>query len=115
MNIMKLLGNLGNLSKLKGEIDAITAELAQLRFDGSAGGGMVTATVSGGFQVVELNIDPKLVQDNDRELIEELVMAAVNDAAAKAKVQSAEIYQRKLAEKLDLGDMSGMLGGLFPK
>lgn len=115
MNLMKLLGNLGNLSKLKGEVESITAELADMRFDGSAGGGMVTATVSGASQVVSLSIDPKLVADNDRELIEELVIAAVNDAASKAKVEAGQHFQKRLAETLDLGDMSGMLAGLFPK
>lgn len=115
MNIMKLLGSLGNLSKVKGEIDAITAELAELRFDGSAGGGMVTATVSGASQVTALSIDPKLVEDNDRELIEELVIAAVNDAAAKAKQEAAQVFQQRLAERLDLGEMSNVLSGFFPK
>lgn len=115
MNIMKLLGNLGNISKLQGEIQAITQELSNLDFDGSAGGDMVRATVNGASQVTELVIDPKLIEDQDRELIEELVIAAVNDASAKAKRESAEIFQRRLAEKLDLGDMSGMLSSFFPK
>ena len=115
MNIMKLLGNLGNLSKMQGEIQAIGAELAELRFDGTAGGGLVTATVNGAAQVVSLSIDPQLVADNEREMIEELVIAAINDAAVKAKTQSAQIFQQRLSEKLDLGDMSGLLSSFFPK
>lgn len=115
MNLMKLMSSLGNLSKLRGEIESITAELASLRFDGSAGGGLVTCTVNGSSQVVALNIDPKLVADNERELVEELVIAAINDAAAKAKQESAQLFQQRLAEKLDLGDMSGLLSGFFPK
>jgi nucleoid-associated protein EbfC len=115
VNLMKLLGNLGNLSKLQGEMQAATAEFAKRRFDGSAGGGMVTATVNGASQLVALSIDPKLVSDNDRELIEELVMSAVNEAASKAKIETAEHLQKTLAEKLDLGDMSGLLGSFFPK
>jgi DNA-binding YbaB/EbfC family protein len=115
MNLMKLLSNLGNISKLQGEMQAMTAELAQRRFEGNAGGGMVRAVVNGASQLTELSIDPKLVTDNDRELIEELVMAAVNEAAARAKTESAELIQKTLAEKLDLGDMSGLLGSFFPK
>ncbi len=115
MNLMKLMSSLGNLSKLQGEMQAMTAELAQRRFEGSAGGGLVTATVSGASQLVGLSIDPKLIADNDRELIEELVMAAVNEAASKAKTESAEHVQKTLAEKLDLGDMGGLLGSFFPK
>lgn len=115
MNLMKLLGNLGNLSKLQGEIQGISEELANLSFDGSAGGDMVRATVNGASQVTGLVIDPKLIEDQDRELIEELVIAAVNNAAAKAKRESAEYFQKRLAEKLDLGDMSGMLSSLLPK
>jgi len=115
MNIMKLLGNLGNISKMQGEIQAIGAELADHRFEGTAGGGLVTATVNGASQVISLSIDPKLVADNEKEMIEELVIAAINDAAVKAKTESAQIFQQRLAEKLDLGDMSGLLSSFFPK
>ena len=115
MNIMKMLGNLGNVSKMQSEIQAITAELANERFDGSAGGGMVKATVNGASQVVSLQIDPSLVADQDKEMIEELVIAAINEAAMKAKVESATLFQKRLAEKLDLGDMSGLLSSFLPK
>lgn len=115
MNLMKILGNLGNLSKLQAEIPKITAELQSLEFDGSAGGDMVKVSVNGASQITELSIDPKLIEDRDRELIEELVIAAVNEATARAKRESAEIFQKRLAESMDLGDLSGMLSSLIPK
>ena len=76
---------------------------------------MVVVKVSGAQQMISCVIDPKLVEDNDRELIEELVVAAVNEAVALSRRQSAEIMQKKLGERLNLGDLSGLLGGMMPK
>ena len=82
-------------------------ELADAEVTGSAGGGLVTATVSGANELKALTIDPKAVDPDDTETLADLVVAAVRDASGKA--------QKLAAEKMGplaggLGD--GGLGGL---
>jgi DNA-binding YbaB/EbfC family protein len=115
MNVLKLLGNLGNLAKIQEELHSAIAELANESFEGRAGGDMVVIHVNGAQQLTGCAIDPKLMAENDRELIEELVVAAVNDALNVAKRRSAEILQQKLGDRLDLPGLSGLLGNLMPK
>ncbi|MFH0798764.1 MAG: YbaB/EbfC family nucleoid-associated protein [Pseudomonadota bacterium] len=74
-------------------------ELAARTFEASAGGGMVTAAVSGKHEVVKLSIDRSIVSADDVGMIEDLVIAAVNEAFKKANDAAQEA-------------MSGMMGGL---
>lgn len=79
------------------------AELAERRFEGSAGGGMVTAVVTGGNELVEVKISPDVVDPDDVEMLEDLVVAAVRqamDAAAQAAND-------------EIGGLAGGLGGLI--
>ena len=57
--------------------------MAELRVEGTAGGGMVTATMSGGKELISLAIDPEAVDPSDVEMLQDLVVAAVNEAARK--------------------------------
>ena len=57
--------------------------LSQVEVEGDAGGGAVTVKVNGRLEVVSVRIDPKLVADGDAELLEDLVVAAVNAASPK--------------------------------
>lgn len=115
MNLMKLLGNLGNISKIQGEVKAVTEELAAMRFEGTAGGDMVVVQVSGAQNIVSCSIDAKLIDDKERELIEDLMVAAVNDGLAKARERSADILQQRLSEKFDLPDISQLLSSFGVK
>src|SRR2546428_10473765 len=69
--------------------------------EASAGGGMVTAVVSGGMEVVSLKIDPQCVDPKDVTMLQDLVIAAVNQALAKAQ----EMMQ---------GEMQSVAGGMLP-
>jgi DNA-binding YbaB/EbfC family protein len=60
-------------------------ELATRRFEASAGGGMVTAVVTGALRVLELRIEASLVESGDREMIQDLTAAAVNAALGHAQ------------------------------
>lgn len=88
------LGNLGALMKqakeLGGRLQGLNEELKTKRATGSSGGGMVEIEVNGLQEVLACRIDPKLMEQNDRELIEDLVAAAVNQALAKAKQLHAD-------------------------
>jgi DNA-binding YbaB/EbfC family protein len=79
-------------------------ELANTEVTGTSGGGLVTATVTGGMELKGLVIDPKVVDPEDTETLADLVVAAVRDASANAQ---------KLTEQ-KLGPLAGGLGGGMP-
>lgn len=81
------------------------AELAETRVDGTAGGGLVTATVSGTGDLVSLAIDPAACDPDDPETLGDLVVAAVRDATSNA----SELAASKLGG--GLGELGGLLGG----
>jgi DNA-binding YbaB/EbfC family protein len=74
-------------------------QLAETVIEATAGGGMVTVTVNGGKQLLSLTIDPEVVREGDVEMLQDLILAAVNDA------------QRKADEAVS-AQMSGMMGGM---
>lgn len=71
--------------KMKAEMERIQAEVAARTVEGSAGGGMVTAVANGKGELLSLRIDPEVVRSEDLELLQDLVMAAANDALRKAR------------------------------
>jgi hypothetical protein len=94
---------------MQGKLAEVQRELATRRFEGSAGGGMVTAVVSGELRVLEVKIEPGLVEGGDRAMIQDLCAAAVNAALANAQ-QGAQEEMQRLTGSLGI---PGGLGGLF--
>lgn len=92
--MFKGLGNLGALLKqaqeFSGRMQGLNDELRNRRASGSAGGGMVEVEVNGLMEVLRCHIDPSLLPQGDRELLEDLVATAVNQAITKAKGLHAE-------------------------
>ena len=80
------------LGKLQAEADAKTVQA-------SAGGGMVTVTATGGMRIAKVEIDPEVLKAEDRDLLQDLLAAATNEALRKAKDIMAE-------------EMKGLTGGL---
>lgn len=85
-------GGMGNMSQMLKQAQAMQAkmlqaqeELKQARVEGSAGGGMVKATVNGQGELVGIKLTPEVVNPDDIEMLEDLVLAAVTDAANKAR------------------------------
>ncbi len=78
------------------------AELADAEVEGSAGGGLVTATVTGTGELLGLTIQPEAVDPDDTETLADLIVAAVRDAAGAA----SELAQQKM------GPLAGGMGGL---
>ena len=96
--------------KLQADVAHAQEELAKMTCDGAAGGGMVTATVNGQFEVVRVKIDKSVIDPNDAGMLEDLVTAAINAAVVKIREQTKE----KMASIM--GPMAGMPGmppGLF--
>jgi len=94
------MANLQRMAQqMQQEMARVQAELAAATIDGSAGGGVVRATVTGKQELVAIVIDPAAVDPADVEMLQDLIVAAVNDALAGS---------RKLAEE----KMAAVTGGL---
>jgi hypothetical protein len=92
--------------KMQEQLAAAQEELATQTFEGSAGGGVVTATVSGAQHLVSVAIDPSVIDPDDVDMLEDLVVAAVNQAM-KAATDAAGDQFGGLAGGLDLGGLLG--------
>jgi hypothetical protein len=98
MNIKGLADMMRQAQQLQGQMEQLQAEVAGRQVEGSAGGGMVTAVANGRGDLVSLRIDPEALTE-DREMLRDLVVAAVNDALRKARELMAQ-------------EMGRMVGGL---
>jgi DNA-binding YbaB/EbfC family protein len=104
--MMKGLGNLMRQAKqLQEELARKQAEIAALRIDASSGGGMVTATVNGRGELVNLTIEKEVVDPNDVEMLVDLVVAAVQEAQNTAKQQAQEMLG-PLTQGIQLPELS---------
>ena len=80
--------------------EQLQKQMQELRVEATAGGGMVTVTVNGAKQLMSLRIDPEVVSKDDVEMLQDLILAAINDA------------HRKVDEHLQKS-MGGMMPGMF--
>ena len=76
--------------KLQTKMDEIQKKLADMRLEGEAGGGMVKAIVDGQQNLLEVKIDPEVVDPGDIQMLEDLIVAAVREARRKAQELAAE-------------------------
>ena len=76
--------------KMQRDAAAAQEEIAQMEFTATAGGGMVEATVTGGGELKALKIDPETVDPEDTEMLEDTIVAAVNEALCTASETSNE-------------------------
>ena len=93
MNIQKMMQQAQQMQ------ERLQRQMAELRVEAAAGGGMVTVTVTGNKQLVTIKIDPECVSKDDVEMLQDLIVAAVNDA------------HRKVDETL-ASQLKGMTGGM---
>jgi DNA-binding YbaB/EbfC family protein len=91
-------GGMGNIMKqaqmMQKRMAQLQQELEERRIEASVGGGMVTAVVSGKQQLISLTIDPKAVDPDDVEMLQDLVVAAVSEALK----QSQQLAQEEMAK-----------------
>ncbi len=85
---------LGNIMKqaqeLQERLGQVQEQAAAQTVEASAGGGMVTAVVSGRLEIVSLRIDPEVLKSSDVEMLQDLVMAAINQGIRNAQAMMAE-------------------------
>ena len=98
-------GDMGQMLKAAQDMQAKMGEvqerLGSITVDGEAGAGMVRATATARGEVTALTIDPTIFRPEDKEVVEDLIVAAITDAQAKAKARSQEEMGR-VAEGLGL-------------
>lgn len=83
-----------NLPKIKEEFDKVQQRLGQLSAEGNAGGGMVTVRVNGRLEVLGCTLADDALKLNDREMLEDLIRAAVNQGLERARQLAAEEMQK---------------------
>ena len=92
--MLKGMPNMGNLLKkaqqLQEKMAKLQEELSEKTVETSAGGGMVTVIATGKQEIASIKIDPEVVNQEDIEMLEDLVLAAVNDALSQAKQMVSE-------------------------
>lgn len=76
--------------QLQSRMQDLQTELESAEVEGRAGGGLVAVTMSGKGEVKKVSIDPSLMKDEEREVLEDLVVAACTDAKSKAEALAAE-------------------------
>ena len=99
-------GNMNNIMK-QAQMEEATKELQEKEVTSSAGGGVVEVTVSGNREITKVKIDPEAVDPDDVEMLEDLIMAATNEALRQIEEISAQSMSKIT------GGLGGMGGG-FP-
>ena len=103
-------GNMGNLmkqaQKMQKQMEDMTKELEEKEWEASAGGGAVTVKVSGKKEIISVKLSKDVVDPDDIEMLEDLIMAAANEALRKMEDESSQA----------MGQVTGGLSGLggFP-
>lgn len=99
---MKDLGGLFQQAKeMHDNMAKLQAEAAKIQVEGQSGGGLVRAKANGAMDVLRVEIDPSLISSNDKEMLEDLICAAVNDALRKSR-QNLEGEMRKLTGGINI-------------
>jgi len=94
--------------KFQTKMAKLQEELSDRIVEASAGGGMVTVVANGGQDVLSISIDPEVVDPDDVEMLQDLIMAAVNDALSKAKAMMNE-EMGQLTKGMNIPGMPGMM------
>ena len=104
-------GNMNNLMKqaqrMQRQMEEKTKEMEEKEFEASAGGGVVTVKVSGKKEVISVKLSEEVVDPDDIETLEDLIVAATNEALRKMDEENTQMMQQLT------GGLGGLGGGLF--
>lgn len=109
-DMMKMLGK---MKEVQARLKEAQEKLVQLKAHGESGGGMVKATVNGKRQVVALDIDAALIKPEDKAVLQDLIVAAINKASEEADVLAKEEMRKStegLLPNIPGMDLSGLMG-----
>jgi len=108
---MKGLPNMGNLmkqaQKFQERIAKLQEELGERTIEASSGGGMITVVVNGNQEILSIKIDPEVVDPDDVEMLQDLILAAINDGMTRAKNMVNE-EMSKLTGGLNIPNIPGL-------
>jgi len=105
-----MMSLMGSKSKIQDEMQKFQATIPTITADGTAGGGMVTVKANGKMEILSCQISEEALKLNDREMLEDLVIAATNQALAKVR----DILATETAKMAsNMGLPAGMLGGMM--
>jgi DNA-binding YbaB/EbfC family protein len=105
----QMMGMMKNLPKIQASFQEMQEKLPQVQVEGNAGAGMVIVKANGRMELTACVISDEALKLNDKDMLSDLIVAATNQALAKAKEAAAEITS-KMAQ--DIGLPAGMLPGL---
>ncbi len=109
-DMMKMMGK---MKEVQARIKEAQDNLVNVRASGESGGGLVKATVNGKRQLIGLEVDPSLLKAEDKVVLQDLVVAAVNKAAEEAEVIAKEELRKStegLLPNIPGLDLSGLMG-----
>ena len=84
------MGMMGKVKEMQAKMEKLQADIAALEVEGKSGGGLVTVKLNGKGSMLGLKIDPSLFKEDDVEILEDLIVAAHNDAKERAEAITAE-------------------------
>lgn len=82
-----LMGMMGKVKEMQEKMAGLQEEIERLELEGTSGGGLVTVKLNGKGNMLSMSVDPSLIKEDEAEILEDLVVAAHNDA--KSKVEAA--------------------------
>ncbi len=109
---MDFLKMMKQAKQLQEKMGSLQEEVAQIEVTGTSGGGLVTMTLSGKGDMKSLRIDPSLAKEDEIEILEDLILAAHNDAKAKAEAAMQEKTQELMGGLGLPAGMKAVLGGM---
>ena len=108
---MKGIPNMGQLMKqaqqIQSKIAKLQEEMGDMKVEASSGGGMVTVTANGRQEILSVSIEKEVIDPDDVEMLQDLIIAAVNDALASAK-QMVQEEMGKLTKGMNLPGVPGL-------
>jgi DNA-binding YbaB/EbfC family protein len=107
----QMMGMMKNLPKLQAAMAEMQQRLGQISVEGNAGAGMVRVTVNGRLELTKCDISEEAMRLNDRDMLADLVTAAVNMAMSKAREEVAKASQA-MAQEAGIPIPTGMLPGM---
>lgn len=104
---------MGKMKEVQARLKEAQDKLVNVQASGESGGGLVSATVNGKRQLIHLEVDPSLLKPDDKVMLQDLIIAAVNKAAEEADIKAKEELRKStegLLPNIPGMDLSGLMG-----
>lgn len=109
-DMMKMMGK---MKEVQAQLKKAQDDLVNIKIEGESGGGMVKTVVNGKRQLISIDIDPLLLKEEDKVMLQDLIVAAVNKASEDADAMAKEALKKStegLIPNIPGMDLSGLMG-----